>query len=384
MALPDKLPYFARPDLLQTILRLLLSGANVALFAPRRHGKTQFVRNELLPAAHEAGWFAARVDLWRNRDQPALGLVEGLEAVAYATRAKRTALSTQLSLKSVRTKFKTPGVDIEGEWVPADTAPTMPEPTLENRLANAMHLIAAHGEHALLALDEFQALAAPGTENFIAAFRTVLQDLEDRLSVIFTGSSREGLNRLFQRSKAPLFQSAESVALPNMGDEFVDSRADYLAGVAGLQVDRNALKLIYPRLRHTPQFLNEIVRSMLVSGDADVPGAFRNWLEGKQQDEYADLIADIGDVDFAVVLWLATSGETSVYTADARKAMAALMSIDDAPSASRIQTAIRRLTQAGIVDPLGVTGSYELADQGLEIVLRELAESTLTRRKSTG
>lgn len=383
MSLPDKLPYFPRPDLLQNILRLLLSGANVALFAPRRHGKTQFVRNELLPAVHEAGWFAARVDLWRNRDQPALGLVEGLEAIAYASRAKkRMALSTQLNLKSVRTKFKTPGVDIEGDWVPADTAPPMQEQTLENRLANAMHLIASHGKHALLALDEFQALAAPGTENFIAAFRTVLQDLEDRLSVIFTGSSREGLNRLFQRAKAPLFRSAESVPLPNMGDEFVDSRADYLGEIADMQVDREALKLLYPRLRHTPQFLNEIIRGMLVSGNADVASAFNNWLEGKQQGEYADLIADLEDVDFAVVLWLAISGATSVYTADARKAMAALMRTKDAPPASRIQTAIRRLTQTGVVDPLGVTGSYELADQGLQIILRELAESTVKRRKS--
>jgi hypothetical protein len=382
MPLPDKLPYFPRPDLLQNILRLLLSGANVALFAPRRHGKTQFVRNELLPAVHEAGWFAARVDLWRNRSHPALGLVEGLEAIAYAARNRRTALSTHLNLKSVRTKFKTPGVDIEGEWVPADATPSLPEAPLENRLANAMHLIADHGEHALLALDEFQALVAPGTENFIATFRTVLQDLEDRLSVIFTGSSREGLNRLFQRAKAPLFRSAESVALPNMGDDFVDSRADYLAATAGLQVDRDALKLIYPRLRHTPQFLNEIVRGMLVSGDADVPGAYKNWLDGKQQDEYADLISNVADVDFAVVLWLATSGETSVYTADARKAMAMLMSTKDAPTAAKIQTAIRRLTQAGIVDPLGVTGSYELADQGLQIVLRELAESTVERHIS--
>lgn len=381
MSLPDKLPYFPRSDLLQNILRLLLSGANIALFAPRRHGKTQFVRNELLPAVHEAGWFAARVDLWRNRDNPALGLVEGLEAIAYATRRKRTVLSTRLSLKSVRTKFKTPGVDIEGEWTPADAAPPLPESSLENRLANAMHRIAGHGEHALLALDEFQALATSGSENFIAAFRTVLQDLEDRLSVIFTGSSREGLNRLFQRAKAPLFRSAESVALPNMGDEFVDSRADYLAGIAGLQVDRNALKLLYPRLRHTPQFLNEIVRGMLVSGNADVPGAYRSWLEGKQQGEYADLIANLGDVDFAVVLWLATSGETSVYTADARKAMAMLMSGKDVPPASKIQTAIRRLMQAGVVDPLGVTGSYELADQGLQIILRELAESMLQQRK---
>jgi len=379
MALPDRLPYFPRPELLQAILRQLLSGANVALFAPRRHGKTQFVRNELLPSVHESGWFAARVDLWRNRKEPAKGLVEGLEAIAYAQK-KTGLLGTKLNLKSVRTKFHTPGVDIEGEWVPASDAAPVPDANLENRLANALNRIAGHGEHALLALDEFQALAEPGNENFIAAFRTVLQDLEDRLSVIFTGSSRDGLNRLFQRAKAPLFRSAESVALPNLGDEFVDSRADYLADVANLQVDRDALKLLFPRLRYTPQFLNEVVRGMLVVGDADVDEAHRRWLEGKRSGEYADLIDSLADEDLAIVLWLATSGESSVYTTEARGAMAGFMSTADAPGTPRIQSAIRRLVQAGIVDPVGVKGSYELADQGLQIILGELVGPLVQQR----
>jgi len=379
MALPDRLPYFPRPELLQAILRQLLSGANVALFAPRRHGKTQFVRNELLPSVHESGWFAARVDLWRNRKEPAKGLVEGLEAIAYAQK-KTGLLGTKLNLKSVRTKFHTPGVDIEGEWVPASDAAPVPDANLENRLANALNRIAGHGEHALLALDEFQALAEPGNENFIAAFRTVLQDLEDRLSVIFTGSSRDGLNRLFQRAKAPLFRSAESVALPNLGDEFVDSRADYLADVANLQVDRDALKLLFPRLRYTPQFLNEVVRGMLVVGDADVDEAHRRWLGGERSGEYADLIDSLADEDLAIVLWLATSGESSVYTTEARGAMAGFMSTADAPGTPRIQSAIRRLVQAGIVDPVGVKGSYELADQGLQIILGELVGPLVQQR----
>jgi hypothetical protein len=63
---------------------MLVAGSNITLFAPRRQGKTQFVIHELLPGARELGWFAARIDLWRNRDDPALGLVEGLEAIAAA------------------------------------------------------------------------------------------------------------------------------------------------------------------------------------------------------------------------------------------------------------------------------------------------------------
>lgn len=374
MALPDSLPYFPRPDLLQSTLRLLLSGANVTLFAPRRHGKTQFVRNELLPAVYESGWFAARVDLWRNRAQPAKGLVEGLEAIAYAEEPK-SLLGVKLDLKSVRTKFHTPGVDIEGEWVPSPTAMSSPDASIENRLANALSRITSHGTHTLLALDEFQALAVPGMENFIASFRTVLQDLEDRLSVIFTGSSRDGLTQLFQRAKAPLFRSATPMELPNLGDAFVDSRADYLADVGGMQVDRDALKATFWRLRFTPLFLNELARAMLVSGNPDVPVAYANWVKDKRNGEYATLIDGMRNEDFALVLWLATSGENSVYTAEARQAMARFMGQADVPEVKRVLGSIRRLTKEGIVDPTGAKGSYELADQGLQIVLSEVTNA---------
>ena len=380
MSLPDKLPYFPRPELLTTILRLLLSGANVTLFAPRRHGKTQFVRNELLPALHEAGWFAARVDLWRNKVQPVLGLVEGLEAIAYASKKPKSGLSMKLNLKSVRTKFKLPGVDIEGEWEPAANTPPTPSASLENRLANALHLIADHGTHVLLALDEFQALDKPGTDNFVAAFRTVLQDLEDRVSVIFTGSSRDGLNRLFQRTKAPLFRSAVAITLPNMGDDFVDSRVDYLFDTANLTVDRDELKLIFTRLCHTPQFINEMVRLMLASGVTDVQRTYAAWLEAKRTEEYADLIHDLNDLEFAVVLWLATSDVTAVYGEDERQAIAGLLSTADVPTIAKVQTAIRRLTSIHAIEPRGVKGSYELADQGLQIILRELTDSFVTGR----
>ena len=371
MSLPDQLPYFPRPDLLASILRLLLSGTNVTLFAPRRHGKTQFVRNELLPSLNEDGWFAARVDLWRNRDNPVLGLVEGLEAVAQASQPKRSILSTPLDLKSIRTTFKTPGVDIEGRWVPATGAVFAPQATMANRVADALHVIAERGSHALIALDEFQALAVPGAEDFVASLRTVLQDLEGSLSVIFTGSSRAGLNRLFQRAKAPLFRSAETVTLPNLGDDFVDSRADYLADIASLAVDRDQLKLLYPRLCYTPLFLNQLVRGMLVSGDTDVPRGFQRWLARKRDGEYADLIYCLSDLEFAVVVRLATGVDNSVYTAEARQAMGEFMAATRPPEVSKVQTAIRKLTNGGIVDPTGTKGSYEIADQGFQIVLRE-------------
>ena len=376
MSLQTTLPYFARPDLLESVTRLLLSGTNVTLFAPRRHGKTSFVRYDLLPALHEAGWYAARIDLWRNRENPELGLVEGLEAVAYAT-PPRSALMRPMNLSSLRATFKVPGVDVQGNWSPATGPTPHPEASLENRVANALHLIAERGTHSLIALDEFQALADKGSDNFVAAFRTALQDVEGRLSVFFIGSSRDGLMRLFHRARAPLFRSAESLTLPNLGDGFVDSRADYLDEVAGVKVDRDALKLFFPRLCYTPLFLNEIVRIMLVRGNADLDAAVHEWYRAKFDDEYAQWFAALQDVESAVMVWLATSGQKTVYSEEAREAMRQCIEADAVPTTSRVQTAIRRLTGEQALEPTGVNGEYEIADQGLQIVLSNAVNQDL-------
>ncbi len=369
MSLPAPLPYFPRPGLLAEVTRLLISGSNVTLFAPRRQGKTWFVRYELLPALHEAGWFAARVDLWRNRDNPSLGLVEGLEAIAYSNPRSQLSLSVPFSLRSVRGVFNAAGVEIEGHWEPA-AAPPNPEASLENRLANALQIISRKGQHCVLALDEFQSLADKGAENFVAAFRTALQDLEGALSIVFTGSSRDGLTRLFSRSKAPLFRSAISVSLPSLGDDFVDSRADYLADVSDLEVDRDVLRSAFATLCRVPLFLNEVVRWMLVKGNPSVEEAMQAWMAAKRNDEYSELFAELSDLDLAIIMWLARSGQRSVYTEDARRMIGLMTKIDELP-AHKIQTRIKRLTKSQVLEATGATGEYEIADQGLQILLGE-------------
>lgn len=367
MALADRLPYFPRPDLLAEVTALLVTGANVTLFAPRRQGKTWFVRYELLPALHEAGWFAARVDLWRNRDNPSLALVEGLEAIAYAT--PMSALRRPLTLRSVRGTFNVAGVEIVGNWEPAE-APPSAELSLENRLAKALRIISGKGEHCVIALDEFQALAEKSAENFVAAFRTALQDLEGALSIVFTGSSRDGLTRLFNRAKAPLFRSAQSVTLPALGDDFVESRANYLADVAGLEVDLDELKKLFRTLCRVPLFLNEVILWMLIKRNPSIEDAKNAWMQSKRSEEFSELFAHLSDLDLAIVMWLARSGEKSVYTEDARRIMGK-MANEDALPAYKVQARIRRLTRHQILEPTGSTGQYEIVDQGLQILLGE-------------
>lgn len=70
-----------RPALAIGYLALLKGqpGRPIALFAPRRIGKTYFLKNDLMPAAVQTGFLPVYADLWLSRGEP-------IAAINYAAR----------------------------------------------------------------------------------------------------------------------------------------------------------------------------------------------------------------------------------------------------------------------------------------------------------
>ena len=70
-----------RPDLAENYLTLLRSqpGRPIALFAPRRVGKTHFLDHDLTPAAKKAGLLPVYADVWLHRSAPLMAINHALE-----------------------------------------------------------------------------------------------------------------------------------------------------------------------------------------------------------------------------------------------------------------------------------------------------------------
>lgn len=112
---------------------------------------------------------------------------------------------------------------------------------------------------------------------------------------------------------------------------------------------------------------------MLAKNSADIPAAVRRWLEDKRDNQFADKLAAMRPLDTAVALWLATPGERSVYTAEARQWMAEFLEGAEVRAATPdVQTSVRRLVRAGLIEPTGATGEYEFVDRAFLVFLREL------------
>ena len=363
------LPYFPRPSLLESVLKIYLSGLKqgVTLFAPRRQGKTLFVKNELIPAGAEAGWRVIYLDLWARRSHPELALVEGLEAELERLLGRR------YKLTKVNAKAKTPVGEVGGEAEPVAAVPA--DPVYENRLTAALETLVADSDGiTLLVLDEFQALASANSTDFVAAFRTALQRHQGKLLVFYTGSSREALNEMFRRQKAPLFESAYSLTLPDLERDFVVDRAQFLFDRTGLQVDVDALDAAFVRLGRSPEYLNAIIINLMIGGHTDVEAAMHTWVESQREEGVIAQLHDFNACDRAVLRLLAQPEHPKAFSQDAVRFVKERLQDGKPVTTGRIQSSIRRLSRRHLVSPTGDYGDYEIEDRGLLVWLCEADE----------
>ena len=103
--------HFPRPVLAARYLALLDTGlvTSTTIFAPRRTGKTWFLRRDLQPAAEQAGYRVVYADLWQTKEAPGASLVNALQS-ALEPRSLRDKLKERLQtpVKGLKAKRNSP------------------------------------------------------------------------------------------------------------------------------------------------------------------------------------------------------------------------------------------------------------------------------------
>lgn len=361
---PPELPYYPRPALVDSVRIVLESGLTdaVTMFAARRMGKTEFVKRDLQPAAAAWHWDCCYVDLWRRRDDPEHGLVEALEehvsGKSLASRLRRP--------NSLKAKAGSSGTGIEAEWKGKDDAPE-----LMTRLRDAMTALVGKGDRVvLLVIDEFQTLAAGKHEDFVAAFRAAMLELRPSLKLFFTGSSRDALNSMFRRRRAPLLDSAMSLPLPTLGADFARDRAGVFRRMSGRETDPDVLAEVFEQVGRVPKYLNLIVLHMVVAGTTDPWVGFAKWRDQEGEVRLGEQWKTLNPLDKVIVEHLALGGADLFSRSFASKANERVQKGEVTPT--KVQTAVKRLIREDILAPTGEPGEYELEDRAFKIYVEWL------------
>ena len=81
---------------------------------------------------------------------------------------------------------------------------------------------AAANKRVILLIDEIQHLiTAKEFSPLQYMLTTILDELNDSIGVLYTGSSRSGIEAMFNNKKMPFYNSANQVAFPYLGDDYV-------------------------------------------------------------------------------------------------------------------------------------------------------------------
>ena len=316
------------------------------LAAPRRTGKTTFLRGDLRPALERAGAVVVYVDLWADAARDPGVLIA--DAIGRAL---------QPHLGTLTKTAKKAGLDKLGlgSWLQIDISKIgkVDGLTLVDAL-RALHEAAT--KPVALIIDEAQhALISEAGENAMSALKSARDQLnrpgDVNLMLVMSGSDRDKLLRLVNTNGSP-FYGSQIQRMPPLGADFIAHIVQLIeAQRADLRpVDAQALQAAFDGFGNRPQFFMEALGQIL-SPLAAITGRFEPALlqaaQQRQHDDESQMESDYAGLKPTeqAVLWrmLEQGQRFRPYDAEALKFYRA--KVGHAVSVAQAQKALESLRQ---------------------------------------
>ena len=210
-----------REDEVRQLLRNVVGGHYVRLYAPRKYGKTSLLKRALHDGERSEGLIPVLVDLYRVSS--VADVTVRLER-AYAQHLKgelRRRVEAFLQRTGVGLSLGAFGISARLQLEPTRD----PLPALHALLDLPTRLEAAGGYRALIAFDEFQDIGR--IDGLDGLLRSHLQHHGEVASYVFAGSEPALMRLLFETKDRPLYGSAVPMRLGRLADPDI---ASYVAG----------------------------------------------------------------------------------------------------------------------------------------------------------
>src|SRR5882672_5331720 len=374
-------PHYARSALATLHLQQIRLGIRTfTLFAPRGFGKTEFIKSDLMPAAVKAGLRAVYIDLWLVESDPVESLIQQLRpasvtAVSSASRFPRLKGVAKRLHPAARTEAKIKA-SVLGQSIEIDLHKSAP--TAANRPEALLQAIAdcldQDSRPILLVLDEVQTLASPKYDSMVKTLRSIFQAHDARIVRIFTGSSRSGLDRLFRRNKAALFQQGGAdIVLPPLDRGFVELIGRWCSQQTGgrLVISLDEGYGVLRKLGHSARLFRRAIEQVLIGRAASLADAAAYVRNAELVDPLLTVkLRGLTDLQRVLLHAIWQSGE-DLYSLDNRGAYAAALHVTSI-SASEVQGAIRRLERLELIYR-AASGNYAIEPPELDLLIERNA-----------
>jgi len=314
MALRDQDNVFHRPELAQSLADKILhvavgsaAASGVFLAAPRRTGKSTFVREDLRPALEAAGALVLYVDLWAN---PAANPGAVIVGAVRALLAERDGVIQRLAKRVGLSGMNVAGVQFDLERVGLDRDISLADAlaALSDDTGKMIVLIIDEAQHAITTAEGSEALFA-----LKAARDELNSSAHHGLRLVCTGSNRDKLAML-RNGKDQAFFGAPMVNFPPLA-------ADYIAWFCArvdlpFQLDPSVVLGLFEQAGHRPEVIYaaaDVFRFDFtldpVAGPARFGNEVKNQIEA-MNGELMKIVHSLTPIQSAVLRVMASQGES--------------------------------------------------------------------------
>ena len=371
---------FRRTELANSYLVALRAqpGRPLALFAPRRVGKTHFLTGDLTPVAETAGMLPVYADLWLSRNDPLAAINHALEEALDDALVPKSAAG-----KAAKTPIKK--VAVLGTGVDLGDTPSRRNLPIDAGLrfdSLVSRLSAASGKQIVLMLDEFQVMAkVPNANDLLGKVRAVLQRHKKMVFAVFTCSSQAELGTMMASAGAPMYQFTQILTFPNLGTDYLALLAEHYEHVhKNKRLDLADLERIFAHIGWKPAMMKDLVKAMSADGITDVDVGLKMYLaDVRNVQEWQGLFDSLQSLDQAILVLIAHGiAPLSKPTVDALMKEPGL-----AATRPKIRYAVDRLRQLQILAKPEHSTTFILQDQLLaDYLAQKYIPHYLTRAKA--
>lgn len=255
--------HFSRRELAESLTNRLTDPlfSRIALLGARRIGKTMFILRDLSPMLSDSGCIPIYISMWANKNAPHKEMINKLKQT-HQILEKKSTLSNVLNTEI--TKLAVAGVNLE--FKKNDSAVVI----LDDELILLQNLLRgivdkANGKRVVLLLDEIQHLIS--SENFSVfqyGLRTTLDELNENVSVLYTGSSRAGMEAMFNNKDMPFYNSANQSEFPLLTTDFISFCTVKMNEQYGLLYDSAEIVDFFNSINSSPYWIIRLVRHLVM------------------------------------------------------------------------------------------------------------------------
>ncbi|MFT6464759.1 hypothetical protein [Halopseudomonas sp.] len=356
--------HYPRTELAEQVLDRFSIGAatSLILFAPPHMGKTEFLLSDFLPmAASQRGFATAYVNFRDQKNDPYDSLLFGLREACL--QVGRTDESKNVVCAS-----------LYGDVAISHKGATHNAQKLE-AIQEVFEFLVSDDRRVVLVLEEIQQLNTDKSfEPLVFALRGMIDANRQRLRVIYTGSNRTGLQRLFNNRRAPLFSSARMIEIPDLGLEYLKHMGSAFNAATGRALNIHECISVFKALGRVPLHYRKTIEKLALKGGRDIHLASQEYLAENSKDEahYATWM-QLKPIDRAVAQWVASGNTQGAYGQEARRFVSERLGTNDIKVHS-IQNAVNRMLKIGVLASVA-QGKYVIENP----LFRDWAENETTR-----